>query len=602
MPATANNPHSTIGLDPTRNLLLLVGLAVLGFVGGLSWVTAKVASTLFDNGDFDAGMQTSIVAFSRLKGHMGNPAAAWPPEVQSTLPGPFFYWLTAVLVLAAFVAVGVLGWRLFRGEPRDLDRRRRLGVPRSPGWRCAATSATSYVRTLPGDRFFLGRHGRRLVAAEATRPGRGRQPGRNARGPVALLGPSRSGKSTQAVAGILGWTGPAILVSVKADLLHDTERASARARRGQDLRPHRSDRPKVVLVEPAPFRRDTQRGDEGREADGGNRAPQLGRRREPVRLLAHPSRNPPRRAAAAGGEHRQDHGRRRRMGHHPRPAHRRRRRRSHAAAAGIAEIRVHQARAAGQAAFRLLKGVWKADPRTSSSVYASAKSIVWPWNDPIVAAASTKCDVDWAWLTSGNNTLYVCAPLTDQGRLAPVLSGLLVDLTEQAFDRYVATNEPFKPAVLFVIDEAANCRLDAMPQWAATLSGLDIQLVTVWQSRAQIEAVYGRQADAILTNHLSKLFFPGMSDQSGLDYVGAPHRPRTRPQPPRRKRAPRPLGPQPRHQRPLPPRQRPTPNAPRPSPPRPRPPPSRTAQGAPPGTSLDREERMKIAPRQSVST
>ena len=77
------------------------------------------------------------------------------------------------------------------------------------------------------------------------------------------------------------------------------------------------------------------------------------------------------------------------------------------------------------------------------------------------------------------------------------------------------------PAVLFVIDEAANCRLDAMPQWAATVSGIGVQLVTVWQSKAQIEAVYGRQADAILTNHLSKLFFPGMSDQSGLDYVGA---------------------------------------------------------------------------------
>ncbi len=77
------------------------------------------------------------------------------------------------------------------------------------------------------------------------------------------------------------------------------------------------------------------------------------------------------------------------------------------------------------------------------------------------------------------------------------------------------------PAVLVVIDEAANCRLDALPQWAATVSGLGIQLVTVWQSRAQIEAVYGRQADAILTDHLSKLFFPGMSDQRGLDYLSA---------------------------------------------------------------------------------
>ncbi len=46
-----------------------------------------------------------------------------------------------------------------------------------------------------------------------------------------------------------------------------------------------------------------------------------------------------------------------------------------------------------------------------------------------------------------------------------------------------------------------------------------MQLVTAWQSIAQIEAAYGRQAQAILTNHLTKLFFPGMSDAAGLDYL-----------------------------------------------------------------------------------
>src|SRR5262245_795925 len=38
-------------------------------------------------------------------------------------------------------------------------------------------------------------------------------------------------------------------------------------------------------------------------------------------------------------------------------------------------------------------------------------------------------------------------------------------------------------------------------------------------SYAQIEAACGRQSQAIVTNHVTKLSFPGMSDAAALDYV-----------------------------------------------------------------------------------
>lgn len=38
-------------------------------------------------------------------------------------------------------------------------------------------------------------------------------------------------------------------------------------------------------------------------------------------------------------------------------------------------------------------------------------------------------------------------------------------------------------------------------------------------TKAQLDFIYGRQADTILTNHLTKLFFAGMSDTAGLDYA-----------------------------------------------------------------------------------
>lgn len=67
-----------------------------------------------------------------------------------------------------------------------------------------------------------------------------------------------------------------------------------------------------------------------------------------------------------------------------------------------------------------------------------------------------------------------------------------------------------------MLDDAANTPLRKLPEWASTVAGIGIQLVTVWQSKSQLEAICGAQADTILT----KLFFTGMSDAAGLDYVG----------------------------------------------------------------------------------
>ena len=60
--------------------------------------------------------------------------------------------------------------------------------------------------------------------------------------------------------------------------------------------------------------------------------------------------------------------------------------------------------------------------------------------------------------------------------------------------------------------------LDWLPEVSSTCAGIGIQLVTVWQSLAQIHEAYGRRADILLTNHATKLFFPAASDDSTLGY------------------------------------------------------------------------------------
>lgn len=60
-----------------------------------------------------------------------------------------------------------------------------------------------------------------------------------------------------------------------------------------------------------------------------------------------------------------------------------------------------------------------------------------------------------------------------------------------------------------LLDEAANTPLPKLPQWASTVSGAGIQLVTVWQSKGQLDTTYGKDAKTVLTNHRSKHVYPG---------------------------------------------------------------------------------------------
>ena len=152
-------------------------------------------------------------------------------------------------------------------------------------------------------------------------------------------------------------------------------------------------------------------------------------------------------------------------------------------------------------------------------MYATSQTVVWPWADPGVAASSAGASVKLDWLLGGPNTLYLCAPIEDQKRLAPAFGGLLNDLIAQAFRHVARTGKPLDPPLLIVIDEAGNTPLRALPEYASTLAGIGVLLVTIWQSLAQIEAAYRHDADTILTNHLTKVFYAGLSDPASIRYV-----------------------------------------------------------------------------------
>jgi type IV secretion system protein VirD4 len=181
-------------------------------------------------------------------------------------------------------------------------------------------------------------------------------------------------------------------------------------------------------------------------------------------------------------------------------------------------VRRLESRDAATDASRALAAIWTLDERTRSSAYATAQTLLGPWTDPGVAEASDYQEIDLDWLLAGENTLYVCAPLHEQRRLAPVFGGLLGDLINQAYERVSRTDQEL-PTTLLVLDEAANTPTRWLPNVASTCAGLGLLLVTIWQSKAQLDAAYGDLADSVLTNHGTKLIFSGASDLQTLEYA-----------------------------------------------------------------------------------
>jgi type IV secretion system protein VirD4 len=175
-------------------------------------------------------------AIEGVAGHLSDPRQGFPARLRPGLPGPTGFYLTlallaVILSLAAAAAIKLRQHARVSGlgdpkrhgarwaRPGDLDRlhrtRRARQKTRPPaGSRSAVAGAT-------GRGLALGYRGMRLLRAED-------------RHALVVFGPTQSGKSAGiAIPNILEWAGPAIVVSIKPDLLDAT--LTARAQRGEAL-------------------------------------------------------------------------------------------------------------------------------------------------------------------------------------------------------------------------------------------------------------------------------------------------------------------------------------------------------------------------------
>jgi len=459
-----------------------VVVAVFGGFGfGLAlWAAGTLAGRLWGGAWPRAGAGQAGAILAGVIRNPGEPALAWPPSDAALIPGPWAFYavLGVLLALGAGVAAGLR--RVFGGK-RTGDR---------AAWAEARDLRSLVVREPECGRLVLGYSGRRLLATES-------------RHSVCVMGPTQTNKTTGfAVPAILEWQGPVLATSVKDDLVADTLG-------------WRSTRGKVWLYDPT--------NATGRPSAGWTPLSGVedwaGARRVAAWLVSA--------AETPGGVEDADFW--------------------HKAATKLIAPYLLAARLAETdmarvvewidtqevdevaeilgalgppAALRAAHANWRREEKQRSSIFTTTEILLDAYADPVVAASAERSDIHPDLLfDGGTHTLYIAAPGDDQDQLRP-LFGALVHQVLAAVGRRAAGRRPVDPPLLVVLDEAANIaplrNLDAL---ASTAAGIGVQLVTVWQDMAQIEARYGRRAQTIVNNHRAKVLLSGISDPSALDYV-----------------------------------------------------------------------------------
>ncbi|MGH3441169.1 MAG: type IV secretory system conjugative DNA transfer family protein [Nitriliruptorales bacterium] len=522
---------------------LVVAVATVTFAG--AWLAATLVG-----GRVSGGITDWLTVTGRLASTPADPTAAWGEQARG-LPGPVLYWactLTVAIVVGVLITAGVLGWRRWSSPSRS-----RFGVPTDAR---VARPRDARPLTIPGSvpptgRLLLGRiapHGPMLATEDRERhPAKGRRATNRQgdRGSVALIGPTRPGKTVLSSAGILGWDGPVVALSVKRDLYDTT--AAARAGRGE-----------LAVFDPGgvtglPSARWTPL----RDVTTTSGAARAGRA-----LAQAIPRN-----GVTGGDFWASHGETltsaymslaglsqlvggegdeerepltigrlatwayMHVGITDPTANR-------LVRLGLADDKPLEVRLLAKDAMTKLMAFEGEDPRIRASIYATARLAFEAWTEPAVSHSASLDPrafyfadeippqrpryVDLDWLMDGepgrSNTLYLAAPSTEFARLAPVLGGLLGDLREQIHAWDIAGRRLGKP-LLIVIDEAGQLELQWLPEEVSTIAGLGGMFVTGWQSKSQITHRYGTLADAVLGGHRSKVIFSGADDPSTLDYV-----------------------------------------------------------------------------------
>ncbi len=477
-----------LGLGPME----LVAVSIAGiflFISFILYLAGQIAGLLFKGHWPDTQFFSFPGVAINIVQHPGSPADAWPSSAEGQIPGPVPYYIVLLLLIVA----GIFGWKYAKDFWHGTKRK----DANNAQW-ARAKDIKSLIVPHAGirGRLVLGRSNGKMIATEP-------------RQSVIVMGPTQTGKTTGfAVPAILEWDGPVIAASVKNDLVKDTYKW----RRTQG---------EVWLFDPT---RST--GFDYEDVRAGwsplSQAIDWGGARKVASWLCKANK------AAGGGLSDGDFwfsAAEKMMSPY-----------LFAAAVGgkdmatvLRWIDINEERevlsilerAGVSEAKTAFEANMKRDERTKSSIFTTAETIIDAYNDPLVCESAANPTIfSSELLNGGKNTLYICAPSHEQDRLQAIFTALVSQMKSAAYELAGKQNRPVDPPLLICIDEAANIApladLDAL---ASTAAGIGIQLVTVFQDMAQIEARYKERARTVVNNHRAKVILSGISDTGTLEYV-----------------------------------------------------------------------------------
>ncbi len=479
--------------DTERQLYVVVAAAVAA-LGALIWLAGALAGLLFGSGWTPIGASELGATALRLPSHLLEPRDAWPPEARSALPGTVGFYASVALIGGAITGLVLLLRRA--SLPLALAQlghaRRRVPAAR---WATLHDLAPLRVREPQPGRLTLGRHGRALLAAEE-------------RQSVIAFAPTGTHKTSGLVIpALLEWQGPALVTTVKGDVLPETiERREALG--------------EVMVFDPT--------GVSG--IDPSTRAtPLAAAKRWPGAMkVAHWLCNSAQ--GSKGGLQEADFWfataekllapllfaavtSRRTMADVVRWL-------DEGPELNAAQVGEALKKAGEPAAERAWLATQNREERQRGSVYTTAEMVLAAFADQRVQQETEAAEYTPARLLDGGmNTLYLCAPLHEQERLRPLFSATVQELVAFVYER-AAREGPLDPPLLLLLDEAANIApfpgLDAV---ASTGVGQGLQLLSIFQDMAQLRTVYGHRSSTIINNHRGKWFGVGISDPETLSFI-----------------------------------------------------------------------------------
>jgi type IV secretion system protein VirD4 len=495
--------------------VVLIGVAALAVVLGAGlWLWAGTAGVLFGSGCPRLSVGVLWHALAGVAAHLSDPRQGFPARLRPELPGPTGFYLTLAILAALLGLVVTAAIKLrHHAQPsglgdskrhgarwarsRDLARlRRKRGEPADGGTE-VQTPAGATAHGLS-----LGYRGMRLLRAED-------------RHALVVFGPTQSGKSAGiAIPNILEWQGPAIVVSIKPDLLDAT--ITTRAKRGEALvfdpfglwnqptntwSPLASARTWNEALETA--QRMACAGDmDTSTVKGGSFWSQAAEQRlAPLFYAAARTRRAMdevvRWIYGQGGSEldRIMH----QLVEHSRSA----TERADAQHAHDAHL-----------AFSQLAG------ETRGSIEGTAQILLSAYRSHTVVRSADGSQITGQRLLNAANTVYLISDSRRSKLLRPILIALLTELLDHAYQ--TANKSPgrkLRTPLLVCLDELGNAvPIPNLAEIASTAASHNIQLISIFHDLAQARERYREQALTAINNHRARMLLSGVADIDTLRY------------------------------------------------------------------------------------